>query len=65
MCDLDAENKKLELDTIKQIVHNNGYEASVIENVNHVNHKQKKDSCNKKKKMGKIHIREERDQTDY
>ena len=45
--DLDTENKQTELDTIKLTVQNNGHEASILENVNCANPRQK-DLCNKK-----------------
>ena len=46
--DLDTKSKQIEMDTIKQIIQNNGYEVSVLENVNCTNSRQKKDLCNKK-----------------
>ena len=47
--DLDTEKKEAEINTIKQIIRNNGYDASTTETVNHTEHRQRKKTHDSKK----------------
>jgi len=48
MYDIDTKRKQAKMDTIKQIIHNNRYDTSVLDNINHTKPKQKHDYRNEK-----------------